>query len=512
MHRRQLIAAATSLPLLLCLPLRQALAATPAASAPFDRDTVAALARELASRAFVPPVRVLPAQLDAIAYDQYRDYRFRPERALWRDEGLPFQVQLFHRGFLFKDRVEMHLVADGRATPLPYRRELYDFGPQVPPPDDAALGHAGFRLHAPLNSPDHFDELCVFLGASYFRAVAQGLVYGLSARGLALGSGDPGPEEFPLFREFWLERPATDADAVVVHALLDSPSVAGAYRFTIRPEGTQTTMEVDARLYPRVELRNAGIAPLTAMFEFDAGDRVGVDDFRPAVHDSDGLAILNGAGEQIWRPLRNPPQVAHSGFADDNPRGFGLMQRKRSFDAYQDAEASYEKRPSAWVEPLGEWGPGEVHLVELPTGNEFADNIVAFWRPRAPLAAGREHRFAYRLHWCADHAWLPQLARVVETRSGQGDADAGVPPRMFVIDLDGGRLSSLPADAAPRVEAHASAGELRNPVAYRLAANGRWRMSFELLPGTAEVIELRARLLDADGTPLSETWLSRWPA
>ena len=163
-------------------------------------------------------------------------------------------------------------------------------------------------------------------------------------------------------------------------------------------------------------------------------------------------------------------------------------------------------------EPLGEWGAGEVHLVELPTGNEFADNIVAFWRPRAPLAAGREHGFAYRLHWCADHAWLPQLARVVETRSGQGDADAGVPPRMFVIDLDGGRLPSLPADAAPRVEAQASAGELRNPVAYRLAANGRWRMSFELLPGTAEVIELRARLLDADGTPLSETWLSRWPA
>ena len=508
MHRRQLIAAGTSLPLLLCLPLRQARAGT---TVPFDGDTVSALARDLASRAYVPPVRTLPAQLEAIAYDQYRDYRFRPERALWRDQGLPFQVQLFHRGFLFKDRVELHLVEDGRASPLPYRRELYDFGPQVPPPEDAALGHAGFRLHAPVNNADHFDELCVFLGASYFRAVAQGLVYGLSARGLALGSGDPGPEEFPLFRAFWLEQPASAAEAAVVHALLDSPSVAGAYRFTIRPEGAQTRIDVDARLYPRVELRNAGIAPLTSMFEFDAGDRAGVDDFRPAVHDSNGLAILNGAGEQVWRPLRNPPQVAHSGFADENPRGFGLMQRKRDFEAFQDAEASYEKRPSAWVEPLGDWGPGEVHLVELPTGNEFADNIVAFWRPRAPLAAGREHRYTYRLHWCAEHTWLPQLAHVVETRSGQGDGD-GVVPRLFVIDLDGGRLSGLPADAAPRIEATASAGELRNRVAYRLAANGRWRMSFELLPGTAEVIELRARLLDGDGAPLSETWLSRWPA
>src|SRR5690606_12507016 len=292
----------------------------------------------------------------------------------------------------------------------------------------------------------------------------------------------------------------------------DGPSVAGAYRFTITPDGERTVMDIEARLFPRVELRLAGIAPLTSMFEFDHGDRAGIDDFRPVVHDSDGLAILNGAGEQVWRPLRNPAQVEHSGFRDDGPRGFGLMQRKRGFEAFQDAEGSYEKRPSAWVEPQGDWGEGEVHLVELPTGNEFADNIVAFWRPRAPLAAGREHRFAYRLHWCADHAWLPQLARVVETRSGQGDADVGVPPRMFVIDLDGGRLPDLPADAAPRVEAHASAGELRNSVAYRLAANGRWRMSFELLPGTAEVIELRARLLDADGAPLSETWLSRWPA
>ncbi|MGJ4729691.1 glucan biosynthesis protein [Luteimonas sp. SDU101] len=479
-------------------------------STPFDADTVPALARALAAQAYVPPPRALPAALDAISYDQFRDYRFRPEQALWRDSSAGFQAQLFHRGFIFKDRVDLHLVEDGRAAPLPYRRERFDFGPQPAPADDPALGHAGFRLHAPLNRPDYFDELCVFLGASYFRAVARGLAYGLSARGLALGSGDPGPEEFPLFRAFWLEQPAPGATSMVVHALLDSPSVAGAYRFVIAPAGEETTMEVDARLFPRVELRNAGIAPLTSMFEFDAGDRVGIDDFRPAVHDSDGLAIFNGAGEQVWRPLRNPREIAHSGFVDENPRGFGLMQRKRDFEAFQDAEARYEQRPSAWVEPLGDWGAGEVHLVELPTGNEFADNIVAFWRPRDPLAPGREHRFAYRLHWCADHAWRPQLARALATRTGQGDAE-GVAPRQFVVDFAGGRLDAVPHDGAPRVEAWASAGELRNPVVYRLA-NGRWRMSFELLPGAAEVVELRARLLDGGGEALSETWLSRWPA
>ncbi len=511
MHRRQLIAAGTSLPLLLGLPLRGALAAPTGKPTTFDRDTVPALARALAARAYVPPSRALPAVLEGIDYDQFRDYRFRPEQALWRQDDAPFQAQMFHRGFIFKDLVELHLVQDGRATTLPYRRGFFDFGPQSPPPEDPAMGYAGFRLHAPLNRPDYFDELCVFLGASYFRAVARGLAYGLSARGLALGSGDPGPEEFPLFRAFWLERPLPGAGSAVVHALLDSRSVAGAYRFAITPGGGTTVMDVEARLFPRTELRNAGIAPLTSMFEFDAGDRAGVDDFRPAVHDSDGLAILNGAGEQLWRPLRNPARVEHSGFRDDGPRGFGLMQRKRDFEAFQDAEANYHLRPSAWVEPQGDWGRGEVHLVELPTGNEFADNIVAFWRPRAPLGAGREHRFAYRLHWCADHAWLPQLGRVAATRTGQADAE-GVAPRMFVIDFEGGSLDRLAHDAAPRVDAHASAGELRNPVVYRLAANGRWRLSFELLPGTADVAELRARLVDAAGSALTETWLARWPA
>jgi len=393
-------------------------------------------------------------------------------------------------------------------TPFAFSTDLFDYAPRpaLRDADVGDLGFAGFRLHAPLNRPDYFDEVCSFLGASYFRAVAKGLSYGLSARGLALGTGEqPGPEEFPVFKAFWLEQPAAGADAMVVHALLDSPSAAAAMRFRITP-GVETVFDVDLRLYPRVPLAKAGIAPLTSMFDFDASDRLGIDDYRPAVHDSDGLALLNGNGEQAWRQLQNPRALQHSGFQDRNPRGFGLMQRKRDYADYLDAEANYQNRPGLWVEPVGEWGEGEVHLVEIPTPNEYNDNIVAFWRPREPLAAGREHRWRYRLHWCRDHAWQPQLARVAGTRIGRA-AKAGA--RLIVIDLAGGRLANLPEDAEPQIEVTASHGTVRNAVAYRHQRG--WRLSFELQPGEARAIELRARLFDKQG-PLTETWLYRWLA
>ncbi len=506
MHRREVILAGLSLPLLSLGGALETFAAVAGTRMAFNQDTVANLARTLAARAFQPPQRQLPAALAKLGYDQYRDFRYRPERALWREQGLPFQAQFFHRGFLFKDRVDIHVVRDGLATPFAFSTDLFNYSPQ-PVPQVGGIGFAGFRLHAPINRADRFDELCSFLGASYFRAVAKGLHYGLSARGLALGTGEPAAEEFPLFKAFWLEQPGRHADAVVVHALLDSPSVAGAFRFRIVP-GDETVFDIDMRLYPRVELTHAGIAPLTSMFEFDPSDRVGVDDYRPAVHDSDGLALFNAAGEQAWRQLQNPPSLQHSGFQDRGPRGFGLMQRKHGYADYQDAEANYQQRPSAWVEPVGDWGDGEVHLVEIPTGDEYHDNIVAFWRPKQSLAAGREHRWRYRLHWCRDHDWNPALAIVTGTRIG-----AGQPPgtRLVVIDLAGGRLAQLPDDAKPQVDASASQGALRNPVAYRNPGSGDWRLSFELDPGAASVLELRARLVDAQG-PLSETWLYRWLA
>lgn len=479
-------------------------AASDATPEAFDFERLVQLARDTAAAPFQPPDATLPAALAGADYDQYRDFRYRGDRALWRDaDGVDFQAQFFHRGFLFKPRVDIHVVEAGQARAVAFSTALFDYSPNPAPDLPADTGFAGFRLHAPLNGRTYFDELCVFLGASYFRAVARGLTYGLSARGLALGSGDPGPEEFPTFRSFWLHRPAPGAAAITVDALLDGPSVSGAFRFGITP-GDNTVFDVDARLFPRVDLHNAGIAPLTSMFHFDASDRVGIDDYRPAVHDSDGLGLWTGTGEQVWRPLHNPGAVQHSGFQDRAPKAFGLMQRKRSFSDFQDAEASYEKRPSAWVEPLDDWGAGEVHLVEIPTADEYHDNIVAFWRPAAALVTGRESRWRYRLHWTASKRWNPELAHVVATRVGARPG-SGAPARLWVVDFEGGPTSA----ETPQLDIAASRGRIDNPVVHTRAEGG-WRVGFEFAPDGASS-ELRLRL-HRDGAPLSETWTARWSA
>ncbi|ATD66098.1 glucan biosynthesis protein D [Luteimonas chenhongjianii] len=507
MRRRDFLTTAMAVPLLGGLWPALAAAAEGAPSEAFDADTVWKLARELAARPYAPPDETLPAVLAAADYDRYRDFRYRPDKALWRDlPGSRFQAQFFHRGFLFKPPVDIHVVADGRAQQVPFSTSLFDYGPNPTPALQPELGFAGFRLHAPLNNPGYFDELCVFLGASYFRAVAKGLGYGLSARGIALGSGDPGPEEFPAFRAFWLHRPEPGADTITLDALLDGPSVVGAFRFRIHP-GEETIFEVDARLFPRVDLPHVGIAPLTSMFQFDASDRGGVDDYRPAVHDSDGLALWTGTDEQVWRPLRNPAAIQHSGFQDRSPRRFGLMQRKRTFSDFQDAEAGYEGRPSAWVEPLDDWGPGEVHLVEIPTGDEYQDNIVAFWRPQAPLEAGSESRWRYRLHWTASPRWKPGLAAVEATRIGaRPGKDRSV--RLIVVDFDGDAGEA--GAAVPEIEVSASRGTVTHPVVHARPGGG-WRAAFEFAPDGDAASELRMRL-HRGGRAISETWTYRWSA
>lgn len=512
MHRREVLLAGLSWPLCSLLGGEARAWAPAGAAVPFDAQTVPALAKALAAKPYQPQSKQLPVSLERIGYDQYRGIRFNPAQALWRGDDLRFQAQFFHRGFFFRDRVDIHQVADGKATPVVYRPAQFTFD-GTPAPKENDLGFAGFRLHSPINRPDYFDEVAVFLGASYFRAVAKGLAYGLSARGLALGSGSPN-EEFPVFRAFWLERPARNADRVVVHALMDSPSVAGAFRFEIAP-GVETVFDVASVLYPRVALDRAGIAPLTSMFQFDANDRVGIDDYRTAVHDSDGLGLVNGRGEQIWRPLQNPSVIQESAFEDINPRGFGLMQRKRAFADYADSEAHYEKRPSLWIEPKGEWGEGAVRLVELPTNDEFHDNIVAFWRPKQPLAAGGEYRFDYRMHWTTEHSWKPELATVTRTRiggigiAGGGTGGRDERGRLVVIDFAGGRLDGLGDGAKVRADVSASKGKVSNVIAHPNPGAGGWRLTFELQPGNERSIELRAVLGDDRG-PLTETSLYRW--
>jgi periplasmic glucans biosynthesis protein len=501
MRRRDILLQAAALP----IAAMMGGAARADESAPFDASTVRNLARDLAQRAWQAPDATLPDELKDLDYQRYRSIRFDPGHALWHGQGLRFTAEFFHRGFLYKDAVKIFEVADGRATLIRYSPDLFTFDKVKPPTGD--IGFAGFRLHYPINRADYFDEICAFLGASYFRAVAKGQGYGLSARGLAIKTADPSGEEFPLFRSFWLERPAKGSDAIVVHALLDSQSAAAAFRFTIRP-GRQTTFDTEMALYPRADITTVGIAPLTSMFLFDANDRTRVDDYREAVHDSTGLLLWTGKGEQIWRPLANPRELQISAFADGGPRGFGLLQRGRSVGDYQDLEAHYENRPSLWVEPIGDWGDGVIELVEIPTNSEINDNIVAFWRPRDALKAKGEYIMSYRLHWCWSVPATPQLAEVVGTRCGEAWDQKN---RLFIVDFVGGGLKGRRADTPPTIDVGSSKGKIENPVAEPNPATGGWRLSFQLDQGSEKLVEMHARLMDGEN-PLTETWLYRWTA
>ena len=501
MRRRELF------PLLAALglaPAAQGASSEPATSSAFDAATVRNLARDLALKPYQAPDSKLPDPLGNLDYSAYQTLRFDKSKALWRGDGGKFTVEFFHRGFLFKDRVDILEVADGQARPIPYSADLFDFS-KVQPAPRGDLGFAGFRVHYPLNRPDYFDEICTFLGASYFRAVARGQGYGLSARGLAIKTGDPGGEEFPLFKRFWLERPARGSDVLVIHALLDSPSAAAAFRFTMRP-GAETAMDTEMALYPRTEVTQAGLAPMTSMFFFDANNRAGFDDYLAAVHDSQGLAMLTGQGESVWRTLDNPHALQISAFQDASPRGFGLAQRERDFLNYQDLEAVYEKRPTLWVEPIGDWGLGAVTLVEIPSDREVNDNIVAFWRPKDKFVPKGEYFLAYRLHWCWELAEVQALAKVTQVRGGLSFDQKN---RQFVIDFAGGPLKGWTASAPPRFDVSADKGQLQNATLQSMPGGGAWRLSFQLATGGEKVIELHARLLDAE-RPISETWAYRW--
>ncbi|MFL6837374.1 MAG: glucan biosynthesis protein G [Bradyrhizobium sp.] len=468
----------------------------------FDGSIVRQIARDLASKPFKAPDKTLPDNLKNLDYDHYRMIRFSPERALWRGQKLPFEVQFFHRGFFYTNRVDLYEVANGQATNIAYHPEYFSFG-EVPRPNaDADLGFAGFRLHAPINKPDYYDEVCVFLGASYFRAVAKGELYGLSARGLSINTGEAKGEEFPAFKTFWIEKPAANVNSIVVHALLDSESAAAAYRFTIRP-GETTVFDVEMAIYPRVDLQHPGLAPMTSMFFFGPNDRKDVDDFRPSVHDSDGLAMLNGRGEELWRPLHNPRDLQISSFADLNPRGFGLMQRQRDFSAFQDIESNFERRPSLWAEPIGDWGEGSVKLIEIPTKEEIHDNIASFWHPKAALPAKGEHTYTYRLYWGPDIPKRTSLARFSRTGIGARGEDAII----FVLDLIGEKLKSVDARKL-RGAVTAEKAKIKNMVAQPNPMTGGWRLSFELSREKAP-IEIRASLMQ-DNEAVSEVWIYRW--
>jgi glucans biosynthesis protein len=469
---------------------------------PFNRELLLARAAEVAKQPHSLPPPPEGEGRARLTYDQYRSIRFDPAAAIWKNENRNFVVDLLFPGFIFDVPVNINLVVGGTARRVLFNSEAFAYGADVPPAfaNGEYPGYSGFRVRAPIDSPDYLDDFLVFQGATYFRAVAKGQLYGLSARGLAVRTARPEGEEFPHFTDFWIERPPERAGEIVIHALLQSPSVVGAYSFTARP-GEETTIDVDATLFARAELTAYGIAPLTSMFLFDASNRARFDDYRNAVHNSDGLEMLNGRGERLWRPLANPRTLQVSAFLDENPKGFGLVQRKRSFAAFEDAEAQYDRRPSLWVEPVGDWGAGHVELIEIPSSREINDNIVAFWQPATPVPAGESAQFKYRLRF-TDEPLDDSLARVVSTRAGQSRTDG---QRSFVIDFAG--AGDVPENLVPEV--WSSAGRVFAPRGQVVAQTGVYRVTFDLAPEREDIIELRA-VLYANGKPWSETWLYRW--
>ncbi|WP_136247795.1 glucan biosynthesis protein [Halomonas borealis] len=480
-------------------------------------DTITERAERLAGEAYVAPSGELPSALSELDYDAYRQIRFRPEQALWHDSDGLFEVQLFHPGFLYDHPVDLNLVTpegDVRHLPFDPSRFRYDGNAaELADLDLDDLGYAGFRLHYPLNSGDYHDEFMVFLGASYFRLIGRDQGYGLSSRGLAIDTASPQGEEFPAFREFWLAEPGPDATRMTVYALLDSPSVTGAYRFDIAP-GSQTVVDTEARLFAREDVAKLGVAPLTSMFMHGGIASHPADDYRLRVHDSSGLALQTGDGERIWRPLSNPQKLHLSNLQDTSPKGFGLVQRPRHFEGYLDAEARYENRPSEWVTPLGDWGPGSVELVEIPSDSEANDNITAYWIPEQPLKAGQSRTFRYRLRTFGATPPDQQLAHVIRSRQGWGatPGQSDPPPasqRVFIVDFQGPSLDGLAADQPLNARLTTSHGEILEPRVQRLPDGDTWRASFHLAPEEGTPADMRLALT-LHGEPLTETWNYVW--
>ncbi len=459
-------------------------------------------AKKRAGAAYNPQKSTLPLALDKLSPEQYRSIHFNPDAGIWRAEKLPFRLELLRAGYNMQTVVTVSTVEDGKAADLVATPAMFQMSGSTP----AQLGKtplplSGFRIRSRINSDKIWDEFLVFQGASYFRAVAKNLLYGLSARGLAVNTAEPSGEEFPIFTHFWIERPGRRDTSIVIYALLESESTTGAYKFTVQP-GVETLVDVELTLFPRAETRVVGIAPLTSMFLFDETNRGRLDDYRPEVHDSDGLQIAAKTGEQIFRQLANPVKLQVSTFTTQAPLGFGLVQRSREQSDFQDFDARYERRPSAWVEPKGDWGAGAVELVEIPSGRESNDNIVAFWRPTPPLVPGHAISFAYRVTWLAEPALPKGMGRTVATRSG---ASLDGKRRVFLLDFVGAgeKVDGL------RLDLGASAGKISNATLMSNSELHGLRASFEIDPNDAPLIELRLRIMRGDA-PVTETWLYRW--
>jgi len=484
-------------------------------------DYVARKAELRAHKPFHSPRADLPAFLSQLTYDQYRQIAFRDDHALWGEERLPFRVEFFHLGYMYNEPVHLNEFTPTHVQSVRFVPDFFDYRSlHLPAEIPANTGYAGFKVLNPLNAPDKWDELGAFQGASYFRLLGQGQVYGMSARGLALDCGeDRRPEEFPIFTDWWLGKPQHDDDVLLLYAILDSVSCAGAWEFLIHP-GTTTVAEVEAVVYfrdqanilavdpQRKPLATIGFAPLTSMFWFGNASERKFDDYRPEVHDSDGLLLHLNSGEMVWRPLANGTALRHQIFPANNIKGFGLLQRDRNFSHYQDLFHSYQNVPSVWVTPHTNWGDGEVHLVELSTQYEGMDNVVAFWNPAAKPAPLQPLRFGYTLYWTRETDMPLSSNQVVSTRVGINPREQE--QRQFIIDFDLPRytVEKYPPEVAASCSAN---GTITEAQIFRNTPEKTWRVFLNLLPkpGQHEPVDLKCALKMGEQT-VSETWSYHW--
>ncbi|HGY9623763.1 glucan biosynthesis protein G [Pseudomonas juntendi] len=471
----------------------------------FNLDDVAAKAKDLAGQKYEAPKSNLPAVFRDMKFADYQKIRFIQEKAEWAKDKTPFKLSFYHQGMHFDTPVKINQVTATTVEEIKYDPSRFEFG-DVPhdPKTVENLGYAGFRVLYPINKAGKQDEIMTLLGASYFRVVGKGHVYGLSARGLAIDTALPSGEEFPRFREFWVEKPKPTDKHLVIYALLDSPRSTGAYKLILRP-GSDTLVDVKSKVFLRDHVSRLGVAPLTSMYLFGSNQPSKVLNYRPALHDSEGLSIHAGNGEWLWRPLNNPKHLAVSSFSVENPRGFGLLQRQREFSHYEDLDDNYQKRPSAWIEPRGDWGKGTVDLVEIPTADETNDNIVAFWSPEKLPEPGKPVEFEYRLRWTIDESQLhaPELGWVKQTMRSTGDvkqsnlireADGSV---AFLVDFEGPALAALPEDTALRsqVSVGDNAEVVENNLRYNPEIKG-WRLTLRLkVKDPSKSTEMRAALV-----------------
>jgi periplasmic glucans biosynthesis protein len=483
---------------------------------PFSFKSLQDRAAALALTPFQKPVVPSPDIIEAIDYDKYQAIRYKPAKSLKLDADGRMPMQFFHLGKYAPEPVRMHVVDGGKSRAIVYSPGLFEIPEDHPAKKLAAgAGFAGFRVMAPDIKTDWFAAM----GASYFRTSGPYNQYGISARGLAIDTAMPQPEEFPRFSDYWLEGSTGDTTApLTIYALLDGPSVTGAYRMrTERATDTRDVhriaMEIDCVLFARKDIARLGIAPFSSMFWYGEASRKQSADWRPEIHDSDGLSILTGSGERIWRPINNPPRVMTSTFVDHDVKGFGLLQRDRDFVHYLDDGVFYERRPSVWVEPLEGWGKGAVHLVEIPTDDETSDNIVAYWAPDEPFKAGQTRRWRYRLSWLDDIPFPDAVARATGTWTGMGGRPGHKRPdgvRKFVIDYQGSVFEGLSRNDDVELVVTASRGDVSNSYNHPVVdQRQRWRAFFDIKATGPEPVDLRAFLRKGDRA-LSETWIYQY--